>query len=309
MDPLKQVLQAMRLEPQIFHRMEQYTPWGIEFSIQNGAAIHVVETGNCWLRLEDGSKPMRLLTGDIVVVSNAQKYEISGDLSSASITLDDWLKQPKTEPVSHNTCLDIADATTLLCSILRPYHGTVHPLFSLLPPLIYIKNIEGRPIEWLAMPLDNISSEAQTQYPGYETVISRLLDILFIMVIRYWITHQTPDEGGWLGALYHPQIGKVLNRLHSELAHQWTITELAEIALMSRSAFSAQFSKVVGESPMQYLTRWRMQLAANALIDNPMASVEYIASQFGYTSAFAFSKTFKRVFGLAPSKYRGKYAS
>lgn len=175
-----------------------------------------------------------------------------------------------------------------------------------MPPLILIRGENGRAIDWLTAPLEMVAFEAQHDYPGKDTVLSRLMDILFIMVIRYWITHQSARDGGWFSALYHPQIGEVLGYIHRQPEHDWTVDSLAETVSMSRSSLANQFTGMVGESPMKYLTRWRMQLAATWLAQDPLLTVEEVSLRVGYTSSYAFSKAFKRLVGVAPSEYRSQ---
>ncbi|MBC8100626.1 MAG: helix-turn-helix transcriptional regulator, partial [Armatimonadetes bacterium] len=170
-----------------------------------------------------------------------------------------------------------------------------------------IPNQNGHTISWLKSPLEMINFEMQHSYPGSETVVSHLMSILLIMVIRYWILHHADGDGGWLSALYHPQIGAVLAEIHQQPAYPWTVDSLAKAVNLSRSGLAAQFSALVGEAPMHYLTRWRMQLAVTLLLDEPYATLDQIAQQVGYSSAYAFSKAFKRWFGMAPSAYRQQY--
>ena len=295
MDALNSVLQVLRLKPQIFHRWHRDAPWSNTFSITNAAVLYSVEQGTCWLHIEGSASPLQLITGDVIIISNCRRYELSSSMLPESISQAD---------VSDTASAESQTSTVLIHSEFLPEQRMAYPLFSLLPPIIYIRNTDGKAVDWLATPLDFITSEAQTLYPGYETIISHLLDILFIMALRYWIAHHSAGDGGWLRALYHPQIGIALNRIHSEPAHTWTLATLAKTAHMSRSTFSAQFTAMVGESPMQYLSRWRMQLAANLLLDDANLTVEQIARHVGYASPYAFSKAFKRVVGNAPSIYR-----
>jgi AraC-like DNA-binding protein len=183
-------------------------------------------------------------------------------------------------------------------------HDVVYPIFSWLPSFIHIPNQEGRPIYWLAMAMQGIGSELQGARPGYEAVVSRLMDILFIMVMRSWIDQHASQEKGWLSALVDPYIGVILNALHEQPNAPWTLDKLAQLAMMSRSAVVDRFTSIVGEPPMRYLTRWRIQLATTWLHDDDQLTLEQIAHRVGYTNAFAFSKAFKRIVGLSPSEYR-----
>jgi AraC-like DNA-binding protein len=135
--------------------------------------------------------------------------------------------------------------------------------------------------------------------PGGETVITRLADILVIHAIRFWITHSPSAQTGWLGALQDPQIGRVISRIHREPGRAWTLEALAREASMSRSAFAAQFTELVGEPAMRYVTRWRMSAALARLTERNLTVAE-VANSLGYESEPAFNRAFKRHLGISP---------
>ncbi|MBZ0274908.1 MAG: AraC family transcriptional regulator [Anaerolineae bacterium] len=285
MDALKHVLHAIRLQPQLFRRHELTAPWRIQLSALNIAAYHLVEDGGCWFQIPATGDLLRVERGDLIVISNTRHYEITDQPSSQT-------------PNGGRT------STTLISGEFRAEHNVVTPIFSLLPALIHIQNQDGQPIFWLATALQGVASEVNGGRPGYEAVVSRLMDILFIMVMRSWIDQHSEGGGGWLGALYDPHIGKTLNAIHGQPEQPWTLDSLAQVAGLSRSFFSERFTVAVGESPMKYLTRWRVQLATTWLGDDDHLTVEQIAHRLGYSSAFAFSKAFKRLTGSAPTAYR-----
>lgn len=302
MDALTQVLKVLRLQPSAFHHLKLESPWGMQLAAINGAAFHVVEEGQCWLRLGDILRPLK--QGDIIVVSNTASYELVADAESPVLMLDQVLSHRGEDGYIRLGTEQTGLYTSLLCSYFRTEQNAPFPLFSILPPLIYIPGSAGRAIDWLAAPLELVAFEADHAYPGKETVISRIMDILLIMVIRHWIVHQQDTNGGWLNALYHPLIGEVLGYMHRQPELSWTVESLAAAVHMSRSSLANQFTLLVGEAPMKYLTRWRMQLAASHLLDDPAATVEQVALGVGYASPYAFSKTFKRWLGLSPTDYR-----
>lgn len=304
-DALKRVLNVLHLKAKLFYQLEFAEPWGVRFAINSsGADFHVIEGGRCWLRLPGTAEPTLLLPGDLVVIANQDQYELVDDLATIATPLHEWLHVRKAQPASPAS----TTTTHLICGEFRAENNMIYPLFSLLPPLIIIRGVEGKSVEWLSTSLQFIASEAHHKRPGNDTVISRLMDILFIMVIRYWIDQHVVGEGGWLGALYHPQIGEVLGLIHQQPEHHWTVEALAAAVKMARSTLAGQFTVMVGEPPMRYLTRWRMQVAAMLLMEDRMLTIEAIAQRTGYASAYAFSKAFKRWTGLAPSIYRRQSA-
>jgi len=148
-----------------------------------------------------------------------------------------------------------------------------------------------------------IAAEAKEMNPGGETMITRLADILVIHAIRFWITHSPSAQTGWLGALRDPQIGRVISKIHREPGRAWTIESLASEASMSRSAFAAHFTELVGEPAMRYVTRWRMSTALARLAESNI-TVSEVANSLGYESEAAFSRAFKRHLGVSPGLAR-----
>ena len=151
--------------------------------------------------------------------------------------------------------------------------------------------------------LDLMAEETQRVLPGSEAVVSRLCDIVVIQAIRTWIERDPAAQTGWLGALRDQQIGTAIARIHSDPGHDWTVAALATEVAMSRSAFAARFTDLVGEPVMRYVTRWRMHTALDLLRGDDV-TVAAVASQVGYESEAAFSRSFKRIMGTTPHAAR-----
>ena len=152
-----------------------------------------------------------------------------------------------------------------------------------------------------------MAAEAGELRPGGEAVITRLADILVVQAIRSWLETDPAAQTGWLGALQDRQIGRAIALIHRDPARPWTVASLARELAMSRSAFAARFTELVGEPAMQYVTRWRMQLALASLRDEG-ATVGELASRLGYRSEAAFARAFKRVVGVPPGAVRRRSA-
>src|SRR5262249_21783392 len=156
---------------------------------------------------------------------------------------------------------------------------------------------EGRLPEWLDGTLRLLSVEARSRSPGRETIVTRLIDVLFVQVVRSWLESEgARNEHGWLGALRDARIARALAAMHEDPRRAWTVEELASHAGVSRSRFAARFTALVGEPPLAYLSRWRMQVAAR-LLEDPELTIAEVASRVGYVSEPAFSKAFKRAMG------------
>jgi AraC-like DNA-binding protein len=178
-------------------------------------------------------------------------------------------------------------------------HPAARTLVDILPPVIKIAADSGRMQTTLAL----LAAEARDLQPGGEAVITRLGDILVIQAIRSWLETDPGARTGWLGALQDPQIGHAIMLIHGEPARDWTVASLAAELAMSRSAFAARFTALVGEPAMQYVTRWRMQVGLHALKDEG-ATVGELADRLGYRSEAAFARAFKRVMGFPPGTVR-----
>ncbi len=193
--------------------------------------------------------------------------------------------------------------TTLVCGGLLLEDHTTNPLISILPPFLHLKSQQGQPHLWLRAIVQVVKAEASANQLAAETVIMRFSEILFIQAVRTYM--RTVDDGkrGWFNALQDPQIGQALALIQHQPEEPWTVESLACRVSLSRSAFSAKFKQLVGESPMQYITRVRLTKAAAMLRTHPATLVE-VATSIGYDSEVAFSKAFRRYFGIAPGAYR-----
>jgi transcriptional regulator GlxA family with amidase domain len=176
-------------------------------------------------------------------------------------------------------------------------------LISALPTLIHVRGGDSAAGPWLAQTIRLLADEATADRPGATTVVNRLCDALFVYLLRSHLATLPQDETTWLRALVDPQIAAALRMIHAEPAAPWTVAKLAAGAGMSRSAFAARFTDLVGEAPMGYVTRWRLRTAAVALRAT-RRDVAEVAAAAGYESTAAFSKAFRRLIGEPPAAYR-----
>jgi AraC-like DNA-binding protein len=193
--------------------------------------------------------------------------------------------------------------TGLICGAVRFGHPAAANLVQILPATIHVGPSGSIRLQSMQSLLPLMAAEAAELRPGGEAVITRLGDILVIQAIRAWLERDPAARTGWLGALQDPQIGRAIAHIHRDAGRDWTVASLARELAMSRSAFAARFTELVGEPVMAYVTRWRMQLAAAALRDEG-ATVAELAARLGYRSEAAFSRAFKRVVGVSPGAVR-----
>jgi len=191
------------------------------------------------------------------------------------------------------------ERTTMICGLFQFDDPAAQQLVRLLPKTITVDAWASPQSDWMQSTLRMISAEAKEMSPGGETIITRLADILVIHAIRFWIAHNHSAQTGWLRALHDQQIGKVISKIHRNPRGPWTLSSLALEASMSRSAFAARFTELVGESAMHYVTRWRMN-TAKLRLTQLNATVGEVANSLGYESEAAFNRAFKRHLGMSP---------
>ena len=301
-DVLTDVLETVRVGAACYGRVEASAPWGIGVEAdEQDARFHVVLTGECWLDIE-GQEPVHLHGGDLVALPHGHAHVLRDVPSSPARPLSELITvSGKCQP-SIVTGGDGAPAT-LVTGSFHFEDRRNNPLLSVLPPLIVLPGELSRNVHWLEPTLKFIACEAQSGRPGAQTVVSRLADVLFIQIVRGYLATLPAGASGWLGALSDAQIGASLGFIHQSPELDWTVQSLAAKVAMSRSAFASRFARLVGEPPLAYVTRWRMQKAAG-LLRQSSSTLADIAERVGYDSEAAFSKAFKRAVGMAPGAYR-----
>jgi AraC-like DNA-binding protein len=298
MDVLTDVFRTLRLRGSLLFRCEQGAPWGLSSEDATYATFHIVVAGECWLRLFKPRRLIPLASGDLVLLPQGAAHTLS-DAPSTPTTpfLSAVRRQFRTVRGGGP-----GQTTTFLCGAFQVEQQR-HPLMAVLPQFVHIRGVGGQPAPDLAAILRVLEEESRTPQLGREVMLQRLTDALLVQIIRVWAAQQPPERSGWLGALADAQVGPALELIHAEPARAWSVAELAAAVGMSRSAFSARFTARVGQSPLHYLKRWRMQLAAALLRDDDTA-LQQIATQVGYESDAALSKAFRQEFGTAPGVYR-----
>lgn len=306
-DVLADVLGAVRLSGRLFCRSELSAPWAMTLASGDYAHFHVIERGAAWLRIDGETQATALSGGDFVIVPHGRGHTLA--------------TTPNARPVPFET-LDRKRAgdhyfvrhggggaeTQMICGTFEFDRTRENPILAVLPPVIHVRGFGGRSGEWLEPLLRLLSIEAREAREGSATILTRLTDIIFVKAVRAWLDDQPPGSGGWLGALRDPQIGRALGLLHRSPERAWTVAALAAEIGMSRSPFAERFRTLVGEPPLAYLTRWRMHLVAGLIRDERL-SLREMAERVGYESEPAFSRAFKRHFGLSPTAYRARLAA
>ncbi len=278
-------------------------PWAIDMPPLEGCMMfHIVTSGSGWLQV-DGEEPLRLQAGSLTLMPHGAGHRIHSGEDAKPVGLFDIPVERVSERYEVLRFGGGGEFTHAMCGVIRFDHVAAHRLIAQLPRVLQIDSWSEDDAHWLQSTLRFISREAATLRPGGETVITRLADILVIQAMRAWLDSAPEANLGWLAALRNPQIGKALALMHKAPEQPWTVDMLASAVAMSRSAFSARFTALVGEPALQYLTHWRMQLA-RAYLQESAEPLSQVAGRFGYQSEPAFCRAFKRMFGMAPGGVR-----
>lgn len=301
-DALTDILRSVRMEGSVFSRASLSAPFGVESGDMARGVFHAVVQGSPWARLAGSGDPVELAPGDVVVFPFGDNHLITDGPKSAHHPIAE-LTSTDHRGMGHLLVEGGGPRTSLICGHISFESGGAHPVFSMLPPMIHVRDREGRIVSVVETIISLIADEVDDPVPGSETVIARLTDVLIVLLLRAYIRDLGPGEGGWLGALREPGVRDAIGQIHRHPEYPWTAEELAKIAGLSRSAFFSKFGELVGETPVEYLTRWRIHLAARLLREEG-TSVAAAGRQVGYRTEAAFSNAFLRVMGLRPGAYR-----
>jgi AraC-like DNA-binding protein len=298
-DPLGEALHFLRMNGAFYCRSELTAPWGMTMMPMPGYVwFHVVTTGRVLLEAGD-AEPTLLQPGDLGLVPHGEGHVLR---SEPGVPVPNVLDLDREEISDRYEILRHGGGgapTMLICGAVRFDHPAAHNLVEILPPLLHVEPSSSPQLDWMQSTLRLMAVEARELRPGGEAVITRLGDILVVQAIRSWLETDAAARTGWLGALQDRQIGRALALIHREPSRAWTVASLADELAMSRSAFAARFTELVDEPVMQYVTRWRMQVAVNSLKEEG-ATVAELANRLGYRSEAAFARAFKRVIGVPP---------
>lgn len=296
MDLLSDAVTTMRSGRPHSNRNRLRAPWGLRFPATEGAGFHIVLSGVCWL-LPTAAEPLRLTTGDIVFLPREPGHALADDPGSSltEFQLHGWDHQD--EPATGGA------VTELLCGAYVLDRSRPHPLLADLPTVVHLPAHIGRHPR-LRAAVDLLAAEIAEPRSGATASVSALLDLMLLYLLRAWFEEQSAASSiGWPAALADPKISAALQAMHSAPQTPWTVRALGVQAGLSRTVFAQRFTALVGRPPLEYLTWWRMTMAAKLLreTDAPLSSV---AGRCGYSSEFAFAKAFKREFGAAPGAFR-----
>jgi AraC-like DNA-binding protein len=313
MDALSRTLRVVRLVGAIFINAKFTAPWcyrspaaaSVAPLLEPGAerlvVFHLITAGECYAEVA-AQPPCRLGAGDVVLFPRGDAHLMCsspGVPPQNGARLDRVLSRRPRQLVYGGG----GAATRLVCGYLACDARLADMLLAGLPPLVKV-NVRGSNAgAWLEASVRYALAEARSPRPGGAGVLAKLAEVLFIEVLRLHMSAAEPGRTGWLAGLHDRTVGVALNELHARPAHAWTLEELARAAGKSRSVLAERFLQLVGTTPMQYLTQWRMLLAAN-LLCGTNAPLARIAEDVGYQTDTAFSRAFRREYGAPPAAWR-----
>jgi AraC-like DNA-binding protein len=301
MDILTNVLETLHLESSLYLRSELGAPWGLHIPAAPTMLFHAINAGSCWMYFLDKSKPVFLASGDIIVLPHGDEHALVDDCATP-------IPPPNVPEATNNHCARLylggaGARSSIVCGSFSFHPSKSTFLLAPLPRLIHLHSEDWRTNSWLVTTMQFLFDETGSDQLGTNLIRRHLTDILFVQVLRTWISRQQGQLPGWLQALHDQHIRKAIEAIHEEPGTAWSVERLAQKAGLGRAAFAARFTKLVGESPMHYLTRWRMQVAGE-MLRSGTTTIDAIAQELGYYSRASFANAFKRHMGLGTGAYR-----
>jgi AraC-like DNA-binding protein len=303
MDALSGVLESVRLKAVVYPKFRFTSPWGIEIEQDLRSQFWLLLKGTCYLRVP-GEKVIKLNVGDFIFVPHGSTHRISGKSNTACVPASQFGKAFH----SGKPLFQGEGEETILMGGHFEFTPTVqHPFIKTLPKVIHINNTTKGLNLWLQQAASLMNEEISDEKIGSKLILERLVDILFVLIIRAYI-EQADIKKGFLLALKDSRISNSLKSMHESPEKDWTLHQLAVTAGMSRSLYCREFKRLVGETPLSYLTNWRI-LKSKEILSESKENISEIASKVGYHSEAAFNRLFKSKVGETPASYRRKIFS
>ncbi len=315
MDALSDVLKVAHLTGGVFLRADFFAPWCMSARVPPeqchpalGPADHVilyhyVVEGALRIRVPDENREELVLAGEAVLLPRNDPHLMGSDLSLPPARGRDIIHPPKDGGLYSIHHGGNGDRTQMVCGYLGCASAKDNPVISTLPPMLKLNVEQGGAGEWMRATFKYAAEEVSAGRPGSETVLAKLSELLFVEAVRRYAESLPDEQTGWLAGLREPYVGRALALLHRDLTRRWTVDDLGREVGLSRSALADRFIRLIGMPPMHYLAHWRMHVATQKL-RNTSASLAQVAESVGYDSEAAFSRAFKKAFGVAPATWR-----
>jgi AraC-like DNA-binding protein len=316
MDVLSEVLRVVRLQGALFYNGEFSAPWSVYASPSRGLAryfaagvehvivYHLLTEGRATVRLENGER-VALSAGDIVMIPHGHPHIVENGLATRTVDDSEHLDEVLSQGLRLWRLGGGGEVTKFVCGYMACDSRLSQVFLAGLPPLFKVGIRNDASGRWLENSIRFSVDQASISRAGGEAVLAKLSEVLFVETLRAYISNLPPEQTGWLAGARDSEVGKTLALMHRHPAHPWTIATLANEAGISRSVLAERFRHYLKETPMAYLTRWRLQLGAQRL-SSTSYSVAQIAAEVGYESEAAFNRAFKREFAAPPARFRSR---
>jgi AraC-like DNA-binding protein len=317
-DLLSDLLGSMHLAGMVLFRAEFREPWSVltpecrqlaqllPFRSEHLIPFHIISAGGCWLELQD-REPVWLESGDAVVLPYGEPHRLGGREVVTPVPVGPLLPRPPWGDIPLIDHGGTGAATRIICGFLQCDELLFHPIARHLPPLLHVSPDATPADHWLASTIRHTADEASRPMPGSRSMLPRLTELMFVEILRKFMQGLSADEVGWFAAYNHPVAGAALKLLHAAPFERWSVESLARRVGVSRTVLAEHFKHFLDHPPMQYLARWRLQLVAQDLKTSALP-MKTIADRAGYESEAAFSRAFKRHFGVPPGDWRRRQA-
>lgn len=295
-DLISDVLRSVHLQGTVYFEAQVESPWGIHIPDNGVANFHLVTSGSCVADVP-GEETFRLYAGDAVVFPHGSSHTIGYEPGHSGVDGTELFQHMDGDGVVRLPH-EGGDRTTIICGHFDYDNRVEHPLFQALPKVLHAP--AGHHPGWKTI-AEMAVQRSRDLSPGSRALTDRLAEVLVIELLS-----DLDMEGvGFMGALSDPVVASALQVIHQRPDHDWTVAELACEVAVSRSTLAARFTELVGESPIRYLTRWRMHRATELLVESTKSAGE-VGYAVGYQSPYAFTRAFTRLLGEAPSTYRAR---
>ena len=304
LDPLSDILSILKPESHLAALLESGGDWSLRFPDQNGGLkCNAVLEGEAWIVVDDDPDPVHVCKGDFFLLPSGRPFVLSSDPGLPSVPARRFFEQAKPGAVVR---LSEGRDTVIASSRFTLMNRNAARLLSVLPSVVVVP-AEAPDAEQLKRYVELVVSELQTPRAGSALITAHLSHLILVQTLRTYLSTQD-GKLGWLSALADPRLSASLRAMHAQPARKWTLEALAECAGMSRAVFARRFRQVMGQTPMEYLSYWRMLKASDRLLSR-QDTVSAVAIGVGYVSESAFSTAFKRIMGLPPRRYIQEYGS
>ncbi|MFZ2018540.1 MAG: AraC family transcriptional regulator [Methyloceanibacter sp.] len=266
------------------------------------SVFHLITAGGCTVEIATGER-RDVSAGDLLLVPFADAHKFWNGENVEMMSADDVVRPSPLKGMWSINHGGGGPETKMVCGFIESSEFLFAPVFRTLPPLLIDRPGDDKVSAVITSTAKEILALADTAAPGSEIMLGRLMELLFIEVVRRYAARLPANATGWFAALNDPIVGRALQFVHADPARRWTVDGLARESGSSRTVLAERFNEVLGQAPIEYVTNWRMQLAAERIRNSP-DSLAAIAADVGYGSLPAFNRAFKRVTGTTPGRWR-----